>query len=140
MDLKEKLNQVINKFQINIEKMDTEDDVKEQIEQLQSKLDVLLEENRRENRDEAIRINKGSTMSEVIQNLEVDRSNWGCARTGFIYNQKAPNRDESNELVEVGSDWRIRQNDLVAIEERKASLRETLRSLNNRIMLEKGQL
>ena len=26
-------------------------------------------------------------MSEVIQNLEVDRSNWGCARTGFIYNQ-----------------------------------------------------
>merc|ERR1719334_2597818 len=129
MDLKERLNLVINKFQINIETMETEEDVKEQIEQLQSKLDVLLEENRRENRDEAIRINKGSTMSEVIQNLEVDRSNWGCARTGFIYNQKAPNRDESNELVEIGSDWRIRQNDLVAIEERRASLRE--RSIMN---------
>ena len=51
---------------------------------------------------------------------------------------EAPNRDESNELVEIGSDWRIRQNDLVAIEERRASLRESLRSLNNRIMLEKG--
>lgn len=50
MDLKERLNQVINKFQINIETMETEEDVKEQIEQLQSKLDVLLEENRRENR------------------------------------------------------------------------------------------
>jgi len=140
MDLKERVNHVINKFQINIETMNTENDVKEQIEQLQSKLDVLLEENRRENRDEAIRINKGSTMSEVIQNLEVDRSNWGCARTGFIYNQKAPNRDESNELVEISSDWRIRQNDLLAIEERKANLRETLRSLNRRIMLEKDQL
>lgn len=140
MDLKERLNQVINNFQTNFDMMETEQDVKEQIEQLQSKLDVLLEENRRENRDEAIRINKGSTMSEVIQNLEVDRSNWGCARTGFIYNQKAPNRDESNELVEIGFDWRIRQNDLVAIEERRASLRESLRSLNNRILLEKGQL
>ena len=50
MDLKERLNLVINKFQINIETMETEEDVKEQIEQLQSKLDVLLEENRRENR------------------------------------------------------------------------------------------
>jgi len=87
MDLKERLSQVINNFQTNFDTMETEQDVKEQIEQLQSKLDVLLEENRRENRDEAIRINKGSTMSEVIQNLEVDRSNWGCARTGFIYNQ-----------------------------------------------------
>lgn len=139
MDLKKRVNQVIKQFQIDIETMN-EDDVKEQIEQLQSKLDVLLEENRRENRDETIRINKGSTMSEAIQNLEVDRSNWGCARTGFIYNQKAPNRDESNELVEIGSDWRIRQGDLEAIEQRRASLRESLKSLNSRIVLEKGQL
>ena len=50
MDLKERLNQVINNFQTNFDMMETEHDVKEQIEQLQSKLDVLLEENRRENR------------------------------------------------------------------------------------------
>lgn len=50
MDLKERLSQVINNFQTNFDTMETEQDVKEQIEQLQSKLDVLLEENRRENR------------------------------------------------------------------------------------------
>ena len=59
----------------------------------------------------------------------------GISKKDFL---EAPNRDESNELVEIGSDWRIRQNDLVAIEERRASLRESLRSLNNRILLEKG--
>ena len=50
MDLKKRVNQVIKKFQIDIETMNEEEDVKDQIEQLQSKLDVLLEENRRENR------------------------------------------------------------------------------------------
>ena len=72
MDLKERLNQVINKFQINIETMETEDEVKEQIEQLQSKLDVLLEENRRENRYFYVNYwveNKGSaTISESSRN------------------------------------------------------------------------
>ena len=72
MDLKERLNQVINKFQINIETMETEDEVKEQIEQLQSKLDVLLEENRRENRYFYVNFwvkNKGSaTISESPRN------------------------------------------------------------------------
>ena len=72
MDLKERLNQVINKFQINIETMETEDEVKEQIEQLQSKLDVLLEENRRENRyflhlfSIGFHKNKGSPLSQKI--------------------------------------------------------------------------
>ena len=72
MDLKERLNQVINKFQINIETMETEDEVKEQIEQLQSKLDVLLEENRRENRYFYVNFwvkNKGNdTISENPRN------------------------------------------------------------------------
>ena len=50
MDLKERLSHVISTFQASFDSMETDQDVKEEIEQLQSKLNVLLEENRRANR------------------------------------------------------------------------------------------
>ena len=84
MDLRGRASFVIKMSLENIDRAANETEIKAEINQLKQQLE-LLSENESRDLANAIRL-RGSAMPEVIQNLKIDRNNWGCARTGFIYN------------------------------------------------------
>ena len=83
MELKSRSIFIIKQSLENIDRAKNEEVVKNEINNLQHQLDLL-------NGSDATDVIKlrGSAMPEVIQNLKIDRNNWGCARTGFIYNRQ----------------------------------------------------
>ena len=90
-----------------------------------------------------------STFHENIQNLEPDLKNWGCARTGFTYKRREPDRssfpnpEPQRNLVPIDpimSNCLVDSQVLDQIQDEKNRLRRRLDEISEQIRLQKKQL
>ena len=83
-------------------------------------------------------------MMILVQNLLVDRVNWGCARTGFIYHRGGTNTNtttaKSQPYHEVSSGWAVAPDSGDILTANRAELLMRLGRVRRDISRKRGEL